>query len=140
MLLASLALAGCAGTTITGDGTAGQRAGCPSSQPPALGSGETRTVTRRGGPGYTIKDEPVTATYRRGTVAMARTPQPDSQGSQFFIVLADDAAQSLAAKNTYAIFGTVTAGMDAVDAIAAAADKELPTNPIAMDSVTVSTP
>ncbi|MEZ0240368.1 MAG: peptidylprolyl isomerase [Chloroflexota bacterium] len=96
--------------------------------------------TGRGGPGYTIKDEPVTATYERGTVAMARTPQPDSQGSQFFIVLSDDAAGALASANTYAIFGTVTAGMDAVDAIAAAADKEIPSKPIVMTTVTVASP
>ncbi|HEX8025645.1 MAG TPA: peptidylprolyl isomerase, partial [Candidatus Limnocylindrales bacterium] len=96
-----------------------------------------------GGPGYTIADEPVTATYKRGTVAMARTTQPHSQGSQFFIVLADDAAQSLTQVQAccgYAILGTVTSGMDAVDAIAADADQENPTNPIQMTSVTVSNP
>ena len=98
------------------------------------------TGTGSGGPGYTIQDEPVTATYHRGTLAMARTPAPNSQGSQFFIVLADDAARSLASANTYAIFGEVVGGMDAVDAIAAAADAELPTNPIVMDSVTVASP
>src|SRR5262245_15490564 len=49
-----------------------------------------------GGPGYTIKDEPVTTTYERGTVAMARSSGPDSVGSQFFIVLDDAAAQALA--------------------------------------------
>jgi cyclophilin family peptidyl-prolyl cis-trans isomerase len=96
----------------------------------------------QGGPGYAIKDEPVTTTYHRGTVAMARSSQPNSQGSQFFIVLSDDAAASLGdpAYNNYAIFGTVSSGMDAVDAIAAAADREIPSNPIAMDTVTVSTP
>jgi peptidyl-prolyl cis-trans isomerase B (cyclophilin B) len=93
-----------------------------------------------GGPGYTIQDEAVTATYARGVVAMARTQQPNSQGSQFFIVLDDSAAQSLAAANTYALFGHVTTGMDAVDAIAAAADAEIPTHPIAMDAVTVAKP
>jgi cyclophilin family peptidyl-prolyl cis-trans isomerase len=93
-----------------------------------------------GGPGYTIKDEPVTATYGRGTVAMARNSQPDSQGSQFFIVLSDDAKTSLASANTYAIFGTVVGGMDVVDTIATAADKENPTNPIEMVSVKVATP
>lgn len=98
------------------------------------------TGTGSGGPGYTIQDEPVTATYHRGTLAMARTPAPNSQGSQFFIVLADDAARSLSSANTYAIFGEVVGGMDAVDAIAAAADAELPTNPIVIDSVTVATP
>ena len=96
--------------------------------------------TGGGGPGYTIADEPVTATYKRGTVAMARTAQPNSQGSQFFVVLSDGAGPILADYNTYAIFGEVVEGMDAVDAIYAAADVELPTNPIAMDRVTVSTP
>ena len=47
-----------------------------------------------GGPGYTITDEPVTDDYGRGTVAMARTPQPNSVGSQFFIVLDDSGRTS----------------------------------------------
>jgi cyclophilin family peptidyl-prolyl cis-trans isomerase len=98
------------------------------------------TGTGSGGPGYTIKDEPVTATYGRGTVAMARTSAPDSVGSQFFIVLSDNAKSALASYNTYQIIGTVTSGMETADAIAAAADAELPTHPIAMDKVTVSTP
>lgn len=94
-----------------------------------------------GGPGYTILDEAVTTPYRRGTLAMARTPQPNSQGSQFFIVLDDAAAErGLAAANTYAIFGSVADGMDAVDAIAAAADAELPSDPVVMTSVTVTNP
>ncbi len=91
-----------------------------------------------GGPGYAIADETVPQPYKRGTVAMARSSAPNSQGSQFFIVLSD--TNTLAATNTYAIFGTVVTGMDAVDAIAAAADGELPTHPIAMTSVTVSNP
>ena len=100
------------------------------------------TGTGTGGPGYTIKDEPVTATYGRGTVAMARTSAPNSVGSQFFIVLSDEARTALAdpAYNNYQIIGTVTSGLDAVDAIAAAADAENPSRPIAMDKVTVSTP
>jgi len=93
-----------------------------------------------GGPGYTIKDEPVTAQYGRGVVAMARTTQPDSVGSQFFIVLDDGARRSLASANTYQIIGHVTAGMETADKIAAAADQELPTNPVAMSKVTVTTP
>lgn len=98
------------------------------------------TGSGTGGPGYTIKDEPVTTPYKRGTVAMARTSQPDSVGSQFFVVLDDAASQSLAAPgyNNYQIIGNVTNGMDAVDAIAAAADAENPTNPIKMDKVTVA--
>ena len=98
------------------------------------------TGTGTGGPGYTIQDEPVTTDYARGTVAMARTPAPNSVGSQFFIVLDDAAAQSLAdpSANNYQILGSVTDGMDAVDAIAAAADDESPSDPVEMDRVVVT--
>jgi cyclophilin family peptidyl-prolyl cis-trans isomerase len=102
------------------------------------------TGTGTGGPGYTIKDEPVTATYGRGVVAMARTSQPDSVGSQFFIILDDAAAETLAYYNTYQIIGSVTSGMDAVDAIAAMPNSGEPNNaalePVAMTTVTVTTP
>jgi peptidyl-prolyl cis-trans isomerase B (cyclophilin B) len=95
--------------------------------------------TGLGGPGYTIEDEPVSTAYRRGTVAMARTQAPDSQGSQFFIVLSDEAGTILQSANTYAIFGEVVLGMDVADAIfEASGGKELPTDPIAMTQVTVS--
>jgi peptidyl-prolyl cis-trans isomerase B (cyclophilin B) len=100
--------------------------------------------TGAGGPGYTIQDEPVTTAYKRGTVAMARTRQPNSQGSQFFIVLDDRAASALSQANTYAIFGSVSSGMEVVDAIAAMPNSGDPNNsalqPVAMDKVTVSTP
>lgn len=96
--------------------------------------------TGSGGPGYSIQDEPVTATYHRGTVAMARSQQPNSQGSQFFIVLDDKAAPPLVSANTYAIFGEVIAGMDVADAIFRASNgAELPDDPVVMNSVTVST-
>ena len=93
-----------------------------------------------GGPGYTIEDEPVTAIYGRGIVAMARSRQPNSVGSQFFIVLDDSARTSLESANTYQIIGAVATGMETADAIAAAADAELPTEPVVMTDVTVSTP
>ncbi len=96
--------------------------------------------TGTGGPGYTIQDEPVTAVYSRGTVAMARTAAPNSVGSQFFIVLDDGARPPLVSANTYQIIGTVSSGMEAVDAITAAADQENPSNPVVMTRVTVSTP
>jgi cyclophilin family peptidyl-prolyl cis-trans isomerase len=104
------------------------------------------TGTGTGGPGYTIKDEPVTTTYHRGTVAMARSAAPNSVGSQCFIVLSDDAASALAdpAYNNYQIIGTVTTGMNTVDAIAAMPNSGPPNNeatsPVAMDKVTVTTP
>jgi cyclophilin family peptidyl-prolyl cis-trans isomerase len=71
---------------------------------------------------------------------MARTNQPDSVGSQFFIVLDDGARGPLASANTYQIVGTVATGMETADAIYAAADGELPTDPIEMTTVTVSNP
>jgi cyclophilin family peptidyl-prolyl cis-trans isomerase len=96
-----------------------------------------------GGPGYAIADDPITTTYRRGTIAMARTPAPNSQGSQFFIVLADDANQSLSgAQYGYAILGEVTAGMDVVDQIAAmpntGGQEGRALDPIVMESVTIT--
>ena len=77
---------------------------------PFVIQGGDPTGTGTGGPGYTIKDEPVTATYGRGTVAMARTQDPNSVGSQFFIVLDDKDREVLASANTYQIIGTVTDG------------------------------
>jgi peptidyl-prolyl cis-trans isomerase B (cyclophilin B) len=97
--------------------------------------------TGTGGPGYTIKDEPVTATYGRGTVAMARTADPDSVGSQFFIVMDDSARDILASYNTYQIIGNVTSGMDVADAIVAAAGGlENPADPVHMTTVTIANP
>jgi cyclophilin family peptidyl-prolyl cis-trans isomerase len=102
------------------------------------------TQVGRGGPGYTITDDPVTATYKRGTVAMARSSQPNSQGSQFFIVLSDGAAPALSSANTYAIMGEVTAGMDVVDAIAAMPNSGEPDNaaldPLPITKATVARP
>jgi len=75
------------------------------------------TGTGTGGPGYTIPDEnPPTASpqYPIGSVAMANTGQPHSGGSQFFIV-AGPQGESLA--NSYALFGSVTSGMNVVDTI-----------------------
>jgi cyclophilin family peptidyl-prolyl cis-trans isomerase len=97
--------------------------------------------TGRGGPGYTIKDEPVTTPYKRGTVAMARTQAPDSVGSQFFIVLDDKDGDILGSANTYQIIGNVSSGMDVADAIfVASGGIELPPNPIPITTATVANP
>lgn len=99
-----------------------------------------------GGVPYTIKDEPVTAKYMRGTVAMARTSQPNSVTSQFFIVLSDSAEAALGSNgpDNYQIIGNVTSGMSTVDAIAAMPNSGSPdniaTSPVAMDTVTVANP
>lgn len=122
------------------DGVVFHRAASLPDGTPFVIQGGDPTGTGAGGPGYTIRDEAVTTPYVRGTVAMARSSAPNSEGSQFFIVLSDAAGGVLASYNTYAIFGEVTDGMATADAIFAAADAELPSHPIAMESVTVSTP
>jgi cyclophilin family peptidyl-prolyl cis-trans isomerase len=93
------------------------------------------TGTGGGGPGYEFKNDPVNVPYERGVVAMANAGR-DTNGSQFFIVLQDVPEGGLAPD--YSVFGRVTKGMDAVDAIAAAADAQKPTNPIVMDKVTIA--
>jgi cyclophilin family peptidyl-prolyl cis-trans isomerase len=94
----------------------------------------------RGGPGYTFPDDPVTVAYTRGTVAMANSG-PDSNGSQFFICLADLGTQL---PPNYSVFGHVASGMDIVDAIAAmpntGGQDNLAVDPVAMDKVTVANP
>ena len=95
------------------------------------------TGTGGGGPGYQFDNDPVSVAYDRGVVAMANAGR-DTNGSQFFIVLDDVPPDGLAPD--YSVFGRVTSGMDAVDAIAAAADAQNPTNPIVMDRVTVDEP
>ncbi len=66
-----------------------------------------------GGPGYRFEDEPVARAYEKGIVAMANAG-PNTNGSQFFIMLADTPLPPL-----YTIFGRVTKGLDVVDAIRA---------------------
>ena len=69
--------------------------------------------TGTGGPGYTFEDEFNQHKIVRGALAMANAG-PDTNGSQFFIVTTD-AAPWLDGKHT--VFGQVTSGMEAVDAI-----------------------
>jgi cyclophilin family peptidyl-prolyl cis-trans isomerase len=66
-----------------------------------------------GGPGYTIKAEFNDKHHKRGTLSMARSANPDSAGSQFFICVAD----SPFLDKQYTVFGEVVSGMDAVDKI-----------------------
>jgi len=71
------------------------------------------TGTGAGGPGYTFADEKVTRDYIAGVLAMANAG-PDTNGSQFFITLAD--LSSKLPKN-YTIFGQVTSGFNIVQKI-----------------------
>ena len=71
------------------------------------------TGTGAGGPGYRFADEPVGRNYTKGIVAMANAG-PNTNGSQFFIVHADDAGLP----PSYTIFGEVVSGLGTLDAIA----------------------
>jgi cyclophilin family peptidyl-prolyl cis-trans isomerase len=76
------------------------------------------TGTGTGGPGYGFAIEtPKNEDYVKGIVAMANTGQPDSNGSQFFIMLGDYSGGKL--PKNYSIFGKVTSGMAVVDKIGA---------------------
>lgn len=66
-----------------------------------------------GGPGYTIKAEFNDRPHKRGTLSMARSANPDSAGSQFFICVA--AAPFL--DRQYTVFGEVESGMEVADKI-----------------------
>ena len=99
------------------------------------------TGTGTGGPGYKFADEPVRRDYEKGTLAMANAG-PNTNGSQFFICLADLRGQL---PKNYTIFGKVTSGLDVVDKIAAtttrvgpSGEKSLPTEPVTLESVTLA--
>ena len=70
-----------------------------------------------GGPGWTINAEFNDRPHEKGVLSMARTADPNSAGSQFFICLDREHCQHL--DHEYTAFGRVVEGMDAVDAIAA---------------------
>jgi cyclophilin family peptidyl-prolyl cis-trans isomerase len=76
-----------------------------------LPPGDMRLGT--GGPGYTIPAEFNKQKHDRGVVAMARSRDPNSAGSQFYITLAP--AHSL--DGQYTVFGRVVSGMEVVDGI-----------------------
>lgn len=63
-----------------------------------------------GGPGHTIKAEFSSRSHLERIVSMARATDPDSAGSQFFIVTSDNNTEAL--DRQYTVFGKVTEGMD----------------------------
>lgn len=83
----------------------------------------------------------------RGTIAMARTPDPDSATSQFFINHKDNASLNyVKGRNPgYAVFGKVTEGMDTVNTIAAVktttvkGKRDVPVEPVVIKSAKVIT-
>jgi peptidyl-prolyl cis-trans isomerase B (cyclophilin B) len=95
------------------------------------------TGSGAGGPGYTIPAEFTTKRkHTAGILSMARTSDPNSAGSQFFVVVAD----SPWLDGQYSIFGEVAEGMDVVNKIVAVPrdGRDKPLEPVAMTEVKVS--
>ena len=92
--------------------------------------------TGTGGPGYTFDDEANEHRVVGGALAMANAG-PNTNGSQFFIVTADECPW-LDGKHT--VFGRVTAGMDVVEKIdeAETDGRDRPRTPITISSVTIT--
>jgi peptidyl-prolyl cis-trans isomerase B (cyclophilin B) len=96
-----------------------------------------RATMGTGGPGYTIKAEFNDTSHVRGVLSMARSQDPNSAGSQFFICVAD--AKFL--DGQYTAFGKVTKGMEVVDKIVNlkrdSADNPLDANPAIIKKITI---
>jgi peptidyl-prolyl cis-trans isomerase B (cyclophilin B) len=78
------------------------------------------TGTGTGGPGYNfgpVDNAPKDAKYPAGTIAMARAQDPNSQGSQFFLVYKDSTIAP-GDPNGYTVLGKITSGLDVVTKVA----------------------
>jgi peptidyl-prolyl cis-trans isomerase B (cyclophilin B) len=103
------------------------------------------TGTGGGGPGYgfAVENAPADGKYPAGTVAMARTADPNSNGSQFFLVYKETA---LPDATGYSIFGKINKGLDIVAKVAAAGSDNAnqdgdgkPKQKVTIESVTIGT-
>jgi len=72
-----------------------------------------KSVWGQGGPGYNLKAEFNSRSHLRGIVSMARSTDPDSAGSQFFIVTSD----STFLDRQYTVFAEVVEGLEIADKI-----------------------
>ena len=97
-----------------------------------------------GGPGYTIPGEFASNDYtendlqhNKGVISMARSQDPDSAGSQFFIMSAD----SPHLDGDYAAFGEVTSGIEIIEQIekVETGTMDKPVDPIVIENITVDT-
>jgi len=88
-----------------------------------------------GGPGYALPAEFNSIKHEKGILSAARTSDPDSAGSQFFLV--HERAPHL--DNQYTVYGHVTKGLDVVDKIVNRAERgnETPANPCKIKKATV---
>jgi peptidyl-prolyl cis-trans isomerase B (cyclophilin B) len=94
------------------------------------------TLYGTGGPGYVFEDEIRGIPMEKGVVAMANLGRPKTNGSQFFVLLADTAP---AMQDKYTIFGKVVEGMDVVERMGkvALSDKQVPLEPIIVRAVRI---
>ena len=93
-----------------------------------------RSTWGTGGSGKNVGAEFNAIHHKRGILSMARSNNPNSASSQFFICVADVGSLD----NQYTVFGEVTKGMDVVDKIVAASKgQENPADPVTMEKVTV---
>ncbi len=99
--------------------------------PNTKGDNSDRNTWGQGGPEHNVNAEFNDIPHTRGIVSMARAKDPNSAGSQFFIVQKD----STFLDGKYTVFGRVIEGMDVVDriaqlqTIATAQNKDQPVNP-----------
>jgi len=108
------------------------------------GGGFTPELARKSTRDPIINEASSDLPNQRGTIAMARTSQPDSATSQFFINVADNDFLNAGVRGPgYAVFGEVTDGMDVVDAIAgvetgyARGMRDVPVEPVIIEKVSV---
>ena len=93
------------------------------------------TGTGTGGPGYSVPAEFNATKHERGILSMARTSDPNSAGSQFFVM--HDTAPHL--DNQYTVFGKVTQGQETIDKIVNAPKGagDRPTNPVKIKTIKI---
>lgn len=92
-----------------------------------------------GGPGWSVNAEFNDTRHVRGILSAARSANPNSAGSQFFLMV----AQATHLDGQYSAFGQVLEGMDVVDKIVSLPrdqrDNPLPANPAIIEKVTIET-
>ena len=93
------------------------------------------TGTGSGGPGYKLKQEFNARSHKRGVLSMARTNDPNSAGSQFFLMHED----SPFLDRQYTAFGMITSGIEVVDKIVSAPRNasDRPNNPTKINKITI---
>ncbi len=93
------------------------------------------TGTGGSGPGYKLPAEFNDRKHDRGILSMARTSDPNSAGSQFFVMH----ARSPHLDNQYSVFGKVTEGLETIDKIvnAPTGANDRPTNPVKIKTITI---